>query len=202
MRFISRGRHYSYGGGKYIGHTVLIDGVPTEQVERWDAAAKFGPTGHMPPPTDAEVKFALERLGWNGLGTTHPDSLEHIVPVHKIGVFDSEVAQELHGWTDDQRRQIERSLLDSSEHGTEFVVFETPKAAKPWPNYDQIKVVGQRTPAKVAEKIAEMTLDLGLDAGSVLAYEQENANRVEVVEALRALLVDAPAVEDEITVAA
>lgn len=159
----------------------------------------------MPPPTDAEIKHAQANLTFKGVGLKgrpEDDSHEVRFPFEKIGVFDSEVAQELHGWTDEQRKLIEQRLLEGPDIGTEYIVYDPPKAAKPWPKYDDLKAVGQRTPEKVAQRIVEMVGELGLDAAQVAQYERENANRPYVLDALAALDGPEIVVEDEIEVPA
>jgi hypothetical protein len=202
LRFISRGRHYCYGGGKLRTTEVIVGGVPTTVVQDgyWDAPAQFGPP-NMPPPTDPEVQFALKNLRFHGLPLTSEDSTEHVTPVFRLGVFDTKVAQDEHGWTDEQRELIEQRLLDSDDYGREYVLFAPPRAAKPWPRYDDLRVVGNRTPEKVADKIIEMVRELGLNADDVAEYERQNAGRDYVLAAL-AEIVPTIVVPDEIEVPA
>jgi hypothetical protein len=62
-------------------------------------------------------------------------------------------------------------LLDNQG---DFIHVPHPRAPIPWPNYDT-------TPA---DEIAGYMERLGLELGHVLAYEAENANREEVIEAI------------------
>jgi hypothetical protein len=89
------------------------------------------------------------------------------------------------GWTEEEQAAIVATLDGAGGHAALRIAPD--KLAAPWPKYDSLKVQGQRTIEKVAEKIAETVLELGLDPASVVAYEQENLGRSEVVNALTAL---------------
>jgi hypothetical protein len=63
----------------------------------------------------------------------------------------------------------------------------------PWPSYTKLLAVPScechlAEREQVAGKIAATTSHIGLDPRAVITYEEENANRPEVIAALRALL--------------
>jgi serine/threonine protein phosphatase PrpC len=100
------------------------------------------------------------------------------------------------GWTEEEQAAIVAALDGAGGHAVLRIAPD--KLTAPWPKYDSLKVQGQRTAEKVAEKIAETVLELGLDPASVIAYEQENLNRSEVVNALTALSPAVAEAEEEL----
>ena len=102
--------------------------------------------------------------------------------------FDTEIAQEQLGWSDEDRETVEKVLVGLCNKMPEYIwpYKETPIAA-PWPTYD--KTHHNEIPS-FAEK-------LGL-AESALAYERQNKNRDSVVEKLESLLKQDVA-EEELT---
>ncbi len=139
--------------------------------------------------SDFEYQKALEH--WPNLrGLTEGENLRT-----RFSVFDSFLAQTLNGWSDEDRILAEQALMSGPGAGSDYFILEEVRAPKPWPTYDKIKVRGQLTPEKVAEKIAATVTELGLDIESVSIYERENLNRPEVVTALNALQAEKPAEE-------
>jgi hypothetical protein len=106
-------------------------------------------------------------------------------PYTRVAAFDSLAAQEVNGWSDEDREYVESVLLKAC--GVDFVCVDQPKLKPPWPAYDKLVAVGKRTKQMVAEKIVERVAEDGYDAGAVLAYERQELNRPEVVEALEAV---------------
>ncbi len=101
--------------------------------------------------------------------------------------FDSVVAQEQNRWTDDEREEVEETLLALFKRQPEYGhLVEAPKAALPWPTYDD-------TPR---DRIVEMAGLLGL-VGEALAWEQENANRKTVTGPLSDILDKQAALAEE-----
>lgn len=95
----------------------------------------------------------------------------------RVGVWDSVNWQAEYGVSDADRESAENMLLTSLFYGTDFIVVEEVKAAKPWPSYDDAH----------HNKIASLAAELGLVA-EALAYEQENKQRPTVLEQLEAAL--------------
>jgi hypothetical protein len=95
-----------------------------------------------------------------------PDGSVRVADI-RGGYFDSVVAQEQEGWTDEERIEVEQSLIELFNRIPAFgSLVSTPKAALPWPTYDDTD----------RAKIVEMATMLGL-AAETLAYEGENKNR-------------------------
>ena len=102
--------------------------------------------------------------------------------------FDSVVAQEQNGWTDEEREQVEASLVKLSLSCPDQVqVVEQRKAAAPWPTYDSTHHI----------KVVNLASELGLLAEAI-TYERQNKNRESVVSALEEKLnaAQVPAEED------
>jgi len=90
------------------------------------------------------------------------------------------------GWTDDERRLVEKKLL-LTQDPADYWLHTKPPAGKPWPKYDEIP----------AARIAELASDFGV-VPEALAYERENKNRKTVLEGLAALLAQPEATEEEL----
>lgn len=115
--------------------------------------------------------------------------------------YDSEAAQQIHGWTDDERAEIEAHLPTCPD----VLIVERPKLKPPWPAYDKITAGAGRgmTQEAAAEKIVRKHVEDGYDPGYTLTYERDNRNRPEVIAALETLLAEGPvAPEPEPLVAA
>jgi hypothetical protein len=83
--------------------------------------------------------------------------------------FDSNVAQEEKGWTDDEREAVEYSLQKTAKEQpylVSLVEIEVIPAAKPWPSYDD----------QTAKQIVEVAAATDL-VEQALAYERENKSR-------------------------
>lgn len=105
--------------------------------------------------------------------------------------FDSTVAQEQNGWSDEDREEVERSLLTLSARWPEAVQAVARAAAPaPWPTYDTTH----------HSKVVSLAVDLGL-VEQALAYEQENSKRPSVVAGLSEKLAVVAASDEELAVA-
>lgn len=122
-----------------------------------------------------------------------PDS--GISPGQWLSYFDSVHAQRQFGWTDEEREAVEAKLLEQG-----YMRVEPDRLQAPWPAYDKLVAQGARTVEKVAAKITETVIENGYDPEEVAAFERENLNRPEVLDAL-ASLIETPA-EPEPLVAA
>ena len=136
-------------------------------------SVQFQHAGYVPPYAMEAVK-QLPNWG-NGLG--HNED-----PFTRCGALDTDVEAVRQGWTPEEKQYIEAALLRGTSNGVEYVIANAPKAAKPWPKYDEI--VG----AEAATQIAWQVDQLGLDPKAVRQYENENAAREDVVTALEALV--------------
>lgn len=168
MRFCSRFKNYRHGvrGGRVM---VLADGQ--QQILVLELSAKFKPANQI--LTEDEIQFAIKNFVHAGLPLDR-DTEEHFSPRSRISGFDSLLAQEENGWTDEERELVEQKLLDSPHYGSDHRVIEKEPAARPWPTYDGDSV----------EQIVMIARATGLVEASI-EYELENAKRSEVIDALR-----------------
>lgn len=130
--------------------------------------------GYM--PTWA-IALAEERFTMGGKPPT--------VPTHRwIASYDSVLAQQMEGWTDEERELIEQKLLAQGD----VVVIEPPKVDPPYAQYDKHrKTVGQRKFEQVTADIKAAYELAGFDLDQAVRYEQQNLNDPKVIEFLRSL---------------
>jgi hypothetical protein len=186
MRFVSRSANFSAGNfrnareGMAAPETKVIDGKTVTSV-----SSAYGLSPTIPinfsqyAVVQADIDAALAH--WPKL-TGLPTEEDMVTPVNPtehgyFGAWDSIDWQKTHSLTDDEREQAEQMLLNSIFYGVEFIAIEEVKAAKPWPSYDDTH----------HNKIASLASELGL-VSEALAYEQENKQRVSVIEQLEAAL--------------
>jgi hypothetical protein len=144
--------------------------------------ANFENTGLL----DHEVDLALSSFSFSGLA-------EGVNPLSKIGVFDTEIF--CLRWPEREREeiqaQIEERLRELQQlHPSQFIIAETPTAARPWTKYDQDSVEG----------VLAVQQATGTDPAVVRRYEQEKQNRPEIIEAMKELEGDKAPAEEEIVV--
>lgn len=100
--------------------------------------------------------------------------------------FDLDVAAEENGWSDEDKETVRKVLLRQCQISPEQIrVHEPPKAAAPWPTYDDTH----------HNKIPVLASELGL-LNEAIAYERQNKNRESVVAALEEKKQAAVAVEE------
>lgn len=174
-RFVSK-----YGAYRHIivpeKASLNFDGVSI--VTRKGLTAKFS----REYTTSEDIALAMKTFTFPGL----PEERNTEQPIHpkfRISTFESLTAQETYGWTDEERLLVEETLRNSPENGREFIEAVPEPAAKPWPTYDATDV----------DQIPEIAVATGV-VEETLAYERENANRAEVIEALE----EVPVEEEEI----
>lgn len=137
--------------------------------------------------TDDDLAVALASFTFNGLPFDE-ESNSIVSPRYRVSVWDSEWAQQNEGWTDDEIDLIVESLRKDSGFGPEFVEVTVAATAAPFPGYDDLSV----------EEIRQILFFTKHDPGPVVAYERENQNRLELIEALEG----STASDDSITVQA
>jgi hypothetical protein len=184
MRCLSSYSRYGirlFGGDERIvndprGYAISI---PIEE----PVIAQFDKLGLLPHEED----LALQKLNF----TTLPEGVH---PLTRVGVFDSE-AYCLNRWPDDDdlrndmQVKIDKALIDrQAKFPSHYICVEEPRAAKPWPSYDEDSV----------EDILKLQERLAFSPESVRRYEQENENRKEIVDAMTEL--EQSGLADEITV--
>lgn len=113
-----------------------------------------------------------------------------------FGYYNSRDAQLQNGWTDEEHDLIVAKLRDQ-----DYLEVKPVKLPAPWPAYDKLVTQGQRKIEHVAEKIVASVLEGGYDAAEVAAYERQNANRPEVLDALGALTAPVEEPQEQIVAA-
>jgi hypothetical protein len=160
---------------------------------RNETEAQYDTKGHQLEPKKRHVFAKFKRgtaPGWAlkiGLDTFEFRRMPErgVAKEQWVAFYDvKEDAQQM-GWSEEEQAAIVKKL--DSDAGHAVLRVSKPKLAAPWPAYTKLVVQGQRTIEKVAAKIAETVEELGLDPADVIAYEQENLGRPEVVNALAAL---------------
>lgn len=123
--------------------------------------------------TDRRADGTLPDSPFRGL---QQDGSGKFLPVEiRLAVFDTEVAQLQHKWTDDEREEIEQLMLASPYNGSEFVQVKPIPAGLPWNGYDSVA-----DPEQILY-IASLT---NSDLSKILSYEKENQARSDVIDAL------------------
>lgn len=137
--------------------------------------------------SDREVEEGLDKLGpFNGM-PMYEDEVTPVSPRSRLRVYDTDVAAKVEQWDKPTQDFVEDYLLNHELHGKSFVMVEAQKAAAPWPAYDKLTVQGRRTIDLVVAKIVEKIEEDGYQPADVLAYERENLNRPEIIDAVEAL---------------
>lgn len=162
MRFAAKYKNYSHGVrvGRFM---VLADGQHQELSR--ELRAVFMPAAQI--LTEPEVLIATDGLNHTGL-PIDKNTNQHFSPRSRISGFDTVMAQEANGWTDEERELVEKTLLESGERNRDFILLEDAavSSGKPWSTYDS-------TPG---ERVVGLAQELGIPLGEVLAYEKANRN--------------------------
>jgi hypothetical protein len=110
----------------------------------------------------------------------------------RIGTYDTGTIEDF-----ETRTKVEQLLLDNFSNGHHYIALVKPKAAAPWPGYDNLTVRGKRTIEHVLDTIRNVVEQAQIDPDTVLVYEQANLNREPVVELLEEMKsIDAAVAED------
>jgi hypothetical protein len=139
---------------------------------------------------------ALCKQSWSFNGFyQEQDEVTPVEPDYRLGLFDSLKAQAESGWTDDERRLVEEALMRTAEREpNSIIVVHEAKLLPPWPTYDGF--IGS------VNDLCSKIIEDGFTLESVLAYEEENQDRPEIVAALKQLIADdeftAPLAEVEV----
>jgi hypothetical protein len=131
--------------------------------------ANFENTGLL----EHEIELALSSFSFSGLA-------EGVNPLTRIGVFDTEVFCLRYPESDREeiQMQIEQRLRELQEmHPSQFIIAETPTAAKPWDRYDEDGV----------EQILAVQQATGISPSVVRRYEEEHQNRKQIIITMSAL---------------
>ncbi len=139
---------------------------------------------------DHEIEAALENFNFSGIA-------EGVNPLTKIACFDTEAYVETRveaKQRDEMLVQIDQRLRELQLlNPSQFIIVEQPKAARPWPSYDEDSV----------EDVLKFQERLRINPEYIRLYESENQNRPEVVDTMLAIEEGRdPAEEEEIVVPA
>jgi hypothetical protein len=124
-------------------------------------------------PEERELAFA--KWTWNGF-YQEQDEVTMVAPDYRIGVFDSEGAQQVYGWTDEERLHVETQMVAYAANYADVIEVPRTLVAPPWPNYD----VFSGTP----EQLVALLRDQGHDIERTIQYEKAMQNRPDVLGAL------------------
>jgi hypothetical protein len=164
---------------------VTIEGGYSQyQVLEEPVVAQFDKLGLM----DHEADLALKSFDFSGLP-------EGVPPLSRVGVFDSEAFCLRRYDNEDERKsmqvQIDSRLRElQPRNPNDFIVVDTPLAEKPWGSYDKDST----------DDIITLQERLEVDPTWVRRYEEENQNRIEIIEAMR--VQEEERQQEEITVEA
>lgn len=149
-------------------HTALNEaGTPITVPARPALEAQFE-HGNLTYEDAALIKAHYPKI----IGTNEDEAHRPLDPTYRFSVFDSELAQLNNGWTDDERLEVEEFL--KARVGQDFFFVERGPLARPWPNFDEME----------AEQILVVAQATDADLKTLIAYEQENEARIEVIEIL------------------
>lgn len=193
MRFISKYRRYKISVREHVKMT-LANGK--DNVIQQGITCEFQHGGVY----DTEKEIARRTFKIKG-ATQEEDEVTPVDPFtgpgSRLSTFDTEAPHHLKEWAQIERleglkagqirQEVEQFLLDYPARGQDYIVVIPEKIQAPWPKYDSLVVHGQRKIHHVVEKIVVAIGDLGVDPDHVVAYEQQNLNRPEVVDAVLAL---------------
>lgn len=128
---------------------------------------------------------ALAKSSWSFNGFyQEQDEVTQVEPDYRIGVFDSIQAQNDAQWTDEERQSVEQELVRLAiDYPNTLLIIADERIAPPWPNYDAF--------TGSLNALCKKVMEDGYPLEAVLAYEEENQDRAEVVVALKQLIADA-----------
>lgn len=129
--------------------------------------------------TDEDFAVALGRFQFPGLPEDF-DTNSNISPRYRVSVWDSEWSRANEGYSDEEIDLIIEGLRKDSGNGSDFIELTTKPTEAPWPTYGEADL----------ETILAVITATGIDAEKVIAYERENANRQDVLNALLGVEAD------------
>lgn len=184
MRFASRFGAYKHGARgastRVIGHDNV--GQPITSTVVQELRAEFVEARYL--LTEDEIMQAITSMVHTGLPIDR-DTEEHVSARSRISGYDTEIAQQEQGWTDEEREIVEQALLKSVHLGSDHILLKATAVPVPWPNYDTDDL----------ETIKLIATRAGL-VDAVRAYERQNANRPEIFELFTEPEAEEPLVVD------
>jgi len=134
---------------------------------------------------EIEHERALKEFKFQGQ-YQHMDEATPVDPSYRLSVFDSNIQQVKHGWSDEDRSTIEQELLRKATITGDFFYSEQTPIPAPFAKWD-----GDDIPAF---KLVAMLVETGGDLQEALDYERIfGRKRDDVIEALEETMkVEAP----------
>lgn len=130
-----------------------------------------------------EREIGLKQFTFPGL-PRDADTGQEIDPSFRLSAYDTDVEAIQRNWTPERKKAVEQAMLKSDDLGVRFILVEAPKIPAPFPTWDELRGRGQRT---TPELLCERVRELGLDIEQAIAYETQNLQRQEVIDALEAM---------------
>lgn len=139
--------------------------------------------------TEWEREYARQHFQFRGTAMAMDGS--PLDPLTRVSAFDSLTIKD-----EALRKRVEQALLARPDYGKAdgFAMVERPRLPAPFPAYDAMKAKGQRTTAEV---IVAAVREGGYKPSDVLAYERQEKDRPEVIEALEQLAAELAEKEPE-----
>lgn len=169
-RFVAYGAAYSHGAQEEIAEPFATG----KRILQKHLEAQFNPRGI----TEYEIEQGAAALQIHGLPEDRIEGGE-VSPRDRLSVWDSALAQKELKWNDDETQIVIDALRDSDRYGMDFVEIVQPLRPAPWKGYDRLVD---------AEKIAAITVATETSPSEVIAYELENQERADVLDALAELV--------------
>lgn len=188
MRFVAKYKRYTI-----VFQREIVEHYATGQSREIQPylGCSFDLYGSM---TQNEVEVARRTFENYGL-PVEVDMITLIDPLVRFSVFDTDVFAAQHNLDADKKAELEGFLLSRDEYGSDYVMVEAVRLLAPWPTYDAFRGVrGLPTAQAIAKKVEED----GFDVDAAIAYERENANRTDVLDALEGLSAQVPATEEDL----
>lgn len=158
-RFVSQYRKFKFGGIAQIEHETHSG---ARQIIQPSRVCVFQPGRLYPWERDEAIAhFQFKALG------------DDENPFFRLSVWDSEWGY-LAGWTPEEVERVVAKLRD--KQGQDFIEVVKPAARLPWPTYN----------AQTGEEVIATQEATGADPALVIAYEEENANRKGIINAMTA----------------
>jgi hypothetical protein len=181
MRFVSK---YGRFGVPVRRHEEERYANGVVRVIQQGITAYFDPNKLRP----LEREMAVKRWAFNG-SMQEADEATTYPPDYRIGVYDTDEAQQDWGWDEDTRDEVERFLLDYADRHEGWVFAVRSLVPPPWPNYDDFR----GTPQALVRRLVED----GYDLETVLAYERDHQKRPKTIEEIEKAIANPPAPELE-----
>ncbi len=173
MRCISQARNFK--GPTLQNHREMVLATGDREVVQQGYSAEPFIHGDV---NEWEVEAALKHFDGKIRGLAEGED-----PRWRLSSYDTDEAAVTHGWSAEEKAKFEDVLRKHA--GADYLIVDKPRRPAPWPSYDkQTTVVGKRTLELVVQKVVETVRDLELDPVGVAAYERDNLNRKEILDAL------------------